>query len=134
MCLITLKALTYNTIVYVMVNMHLFKSTLVSSAAQLYSIYYYNPPLYYSLFLTGGICTSLLNHSLSSVYIQYADRIYMIYGIFMLYNIGQTIYIKISPIIPALLYICSKYTKLNIYHVCAHICITIINIVICSSI
>jgi hypothetical protein len=112
-----------------MVNYALFKSATACSAMQIAAILYSQPPPLYSLFLLGGIATSLLNHATTSRIWRGIDRSYMTIGIPITFLIAPQAILQAAPFIAASLYLLGK--RWASLHIAAHIAISATNICIC---
>jgi hypothetical protein len=75
-----------------------------------------------------GVCTSIVNHMYTHKVFRYIDRTTMIMGMIIIFIISmhnKMILPIVGIILSSFLYIFSKYVKNTVYHLFAHLTITI---------
>ncbi len=85
--------------------------------------------IYYILFIILALSTSIWNHGVTSNIAKWSDRLVMGFGTIITYLIVPDKALYGLPIIIAS-YFGAKISNNNLYHIIAHITITIINIYI----
>jgi hypothetical protein len=127
-------------------NLILFRSTIFCTICHCLAVFYLkHSNLLLSITMFTGILTSLLNHGFTFNFLIFIDRIMMFIGflynsyiIFYIENILKKKLCLILLIFSVLLYFYTKFinkkykTIINIYHILAHIFLTINHIILMS--
>ncbi len=112
-----------------MANTHLQQSTLICGCIHLLGICIFNPPVAYTCHLLTGLSLSLANHTFTSEPIKWLDRAYMVVGIPITYYAAPYC-LQWSPLLPAFIYLVSKYSGSVYGHSYAHYTLTVIHMLI----
>jgi hypothetical protein len=113
-----------------MVNINLTYSSIFCGIVLLYFCceYYSNDNILLIWLTLIGIFTSILNHSYKNNLLQCIDRITMVIGFFIILYISNkrnTKIISLGIILTVFLYLLSKCENDNLYHLYAHLLITV---------
>ena len=117
-----------------MVNYPLALSATLVSGVHIVAFYLFNPPLAYTLFLSGALGTSIWNHLVTSELAKWLDRAAMAAGTVITFTIAPTVIVSFLMCLTLCAYFAGKFYKSTPLHAASHWLITTANVIILASI